>query len=203
MDETLSWNTYFESTKTNPPSDTAINALKQFGTNKSKVIDLGCGAGTDSLYFLEQGWHVLAIDSQPDFIIRVRETMPNELQDTFEIKEMSFEELQLPYLVDCIIANYSLPFCNPKNFNKMWEEIVGNINKEGIFSGVFFGDKDEWANNFSKERTFHSREQVMNLFEDFYIIDFWEEDYDGRCCGRDGEAVPKHWHIFKVVARKK
>lgn len=202
MKKNESWNTYFKMTKMNPPSETAIKALKQFGTNKSNMIDLGCGAGNDSLYFLENGWNVLAIDWQPDFVIQLKEEMPKEMQSKLEISKMKFEELKLPDFVDCIIANFSLPFCNPKHFEKMWNEIIGSIREDGIFSGVFFGDRDEWATNMSDLRTFHSKEQVLSLLEMFHIIDFAEEEYEGTCCGRNGEKVPKHWHIFKVIAKK-
>ncbi len=202
MKQKESWDTYFEVTKTKPPSDTAIKALKQFGTLKSNMVDLGCGAGNDSLYFLENGWNVLAIDWQPDFIYKLKKDMPEGLQNRFEIIKMQFEELKLPVLADCIIANYSLPFCKPDHFQKMWKEIVSNIKKDGVFSGVFFGDRDEWATTMSGERTFHSKEQVVNLFHEFQIIDFNEDELDGTCCGRDGQAIPKHWHIFKVVAKK-
>lgn len=141
-------------------------------------------------------------DAQPDFIMKIREEMPKTIQDRFEIRKMLFEELTLYNSVDCIIANFSLPFCNPKGFMKMWHEIVNSIKAEGIFSGVFFGDRDEWAQEFNGESTFHSKEEVMNLFEQFQIIEFLEEENVGKCCGRNGKPFPKHWHIFKVVARK-
>jgi tellurite methyltransferase len=196
------WETYYEATKTNPPSVVAMNAMKEVGDKKGLVIDLGCGAGMDSLYFLRNGWEVLAIDSSPEFLIANRSKIPEELQQRLIIEKMHFEELTLPK-ADCIIANFSLPFCNPKQFNDMWSKIVKQIKIGGIFSGIFFGNRDEWASEFAMERTFHTKEEVMNLFDQFEIINLKELEYEGKCCGRNGKAFPKHWHYFQVVSRRK
>lgn len=53
MDDKENWFTYFEATKTKPPSETAINAMKQFDTNKGFVIDLGC---RDRFFVLFKKW---------------------------------------------------------------------------------------------------------------------------------------------------
>lgn len=202
MDDKENWFTYFEATKTKPPSETAINAMKQFDTNKGFVIDLGCGAGIDSLFFLKNGWNVMAIDSQTDFVQQLKEGLNKEEKNRFYIRNMQFEKMELPESVKCIIANFSLPFCRPECFMAMWENIVDSLEDDGIFSGVFFGDKDKWAEGMSDELTFLTKEQVLYLFQDFEILLFSEEEFDGTCCGEDGRAIPKHWHIFKVVSKK-
>lgn len=196
------WETYFEATKTSPPSETAMSAMEELGENKGLVIDLGCGAGMDSLYFLQNGWNVLAVDSSPEFLMMNKSKMPEELQQRLLIEKMNFEELTLPK-ADCIIANFSLPFCNPKRFIDMWNEIVKQIKVGGIFSGIFFGNRDEWASEFAKERTFHTKEAVTDLFDQFEIINLEELEYEGKCCGRNGKPFPKHWHYFQVIARRK
>ncbi|BCN29100.1 class I SAM-dependent methyltransferase [Anaeromicropila herbilytica] len=201
MIETDEWSVYFEHSNTNPPSDTAINALKELKNLKGEMIDLGCGAGVDALYFLENGWNVTAIDREIDFITNIREKMPEKLQKRFQIKKMLFEELKIQNAIDCICANYSLPFCNPSYFGVMWEAIVHSIKSGGIFSGVFFGDRDDWALNFP-ERTFHSKEHVIDMFNQFHIIDMMEDEYEGKCCNIHGNPIPKHWHIIRVIARK-
>lgn len=130
------WNDYFEATKENPPSQTAMNALAQFGETCGSVIDLGCGAGT------------------------------------------------------------------PKKFDSMWNEIVKGLKPNGVFAGVFFGNRDDWANDNFENRTFHTYEQVQDLLNSFTVISLEEEEWNGTCCGEDGQPIPKHWHIFRVVARK-
>lgn len=138
------WKNYFEVTRTSPPSETAMCAMKENRGYTGLIIDLGCGAGTDSFYFLQNGWKVLAIDDNPEFLMASKGKLPEELQSRLQIEKMKFEDLVLP-MAECIIANFSLPFCKPGRFKAMWHEIVKRIKGEGIFSGIFFGNRDAWA----------------------------------------------------------
>lgn len=196
------WSGYHDATKDNPPSRTAVLALEQMGEKCGKVMDLGCGAGVDTLYFLQKGWKVLAVDAYTEHLNKVKAEMPAELQEKLEICQMTFEQLKINRQMDGIIANFSLPFCQPQSFDSMWSEIVKGLKPGGIFSGVFFGNRDSWAECMCEERTFHTLEQVKELFEGFHTISLEEEEWDGTCCGEDGQPLPKHWHIFRVVARK-
>ncbi len=196
------WSAYYNLTKDNPPSKTAVQAMEQFGEKCGIVLDLGCGAGVDALYFLSKGWNVLTVDAHTEYLSAVREEMPIELQKKLDICQMAFEQLHIEKAVDGIIANFSLPFCNPQYFDSMWKEIVRSIKPSGVFSGVFFGDRDGWAMDMQEERTFRALEEVKELFVGFQIIQLQEEEWDGTCCGENGAPIPKHWHIFRVVAKK-
>jgi len=57
-----------------------------------------------------------------------------------------------------INSSFSLPFCNPSHFDKLWELINASILVGGRFSGDFFGIRDEWSNNPSF--TFHTSDQI-------------------------------------------
>lgn len=66
-----------------------------------------------------------------------------------------------------------------------------------ILLGSFFGKKDSW-NRKQNNMTFFSKEEVLNLFEDFEIISFFEKDENGKTVlGKE-----KHWNIFYVIAKK-
>lgn len=45
---------------------------------------------------------------------------------------------------------------------------------------------------------FLNKEQVLELFDGFDIIDFEEDEADRKT----GMGVMKHWHLFWVIARK-
>ena len=45
---------------------------------------------------------------------------------------------------------------------------------------------------------FLSKEQVLNLFEKFEIIQFEENEKDGKT----GLGKIKHWHTFDIIAKK-
>ena len=97
-----------------------------------------------------------------------------------------------------VVANFTLPFCNKNNFKELWNKINDSILKDGYFVGNFFGNNDEWK-SIKEEMTFLTREQVIELFKDFEIIEFKEVEKDGTT----GLGKMKHWHIFNVIAKKK
>ena len=47
--------------------------------------------------------------------------------------------------------------------------------------------------------TFLSKEQVIDLFKDFDIIEFHENEIDGKT----GLGNIKHWHTFDIIAKKR
>ena len=71
--------------------------------------------------------------------------------------------------------------------------------KNGYFVGNFFGLNDSWA-KIKKEMVFLSKEQISDLFKDFFeIIHFNEIEKNGKT----GLRKMKHWHIYNVIAKKK
>ena len=70
--------------------------------------------------------------------------------------------------------------------------------KDGYFVGNFFGDNDEWKNT-KGEMTFLTKEQIIELFENFEITEFNEVEKDDFT----GLGKMKHWYIFNVMAKKK
>ena len=70
--------------------------------------------------------------------------------------------------------------------------------KNGYFVGNFFGNNDKWKST-KEEITFFTKEQVIELFKDFEIIEFKEVERDDFT----GLGKMKHWHIFNVIAKKK
>lgn len=201
MESVTNWNDYHKSTCNAPPSETAALALSLFHGKTGLMIDLGCGSGKDSLYFLSRGWSVLAVDLFPEFLIQTRETLPAKLQKRLEIRNTPFENLTL-LSAHCINASYSLPFCSPGNFPTLWNAIQKSLKPNGIFAGTFFGNHDDWAMEFADTRTFLSKEEVSLMFSGFQLEYFNEAEREGTCCGEHGEPLPKHWHEFHVVARK-
>ncbi len=107
----------------------------------------------------------------------------------------SYEDLELPE-TDFVYAGYSLPFCKPEHFDRLWGNITARIRSGGRFAGQLFGIRDSWADN--PEMTFHSAEQVNHLLaHGFETETLREVDEDG-----DAFTGPKHWHVFDIIVRK-
>ena len=67
----------------------------------------------------------------------------------------------------------------------------------GYFVGNLFGVNDEWKET-KQDMVFLDKQQVLDLFKEFEIIEFKEIEKDAMT----GLGKMKHWHIFDVIARK-
>lgn len=187
------WKGYYQVTGSKPPSKLLVKAL-EYVTDKGKALDLGAGALVDSKFLLSEGYEVTAVDSSPTFI---------EL--TQEIKDSKFSFVQSTYdafsyslnSYDLITAQWALPFNSPGTFDMMFKNLKSSLKPEGIFTGQFFGIRDEW-NVEGKDMTFHTQEEVHELLSDMHVIYIKEEEKDGTTA----RGNPKHWHVFHVIAKK-
>lgn len=156
------------------------------------AIDLGCGSGNETVYIIKNGIKVLAIDRQlnQDFIL-------NRLSDNekkmISFKESSFEDVELPK-TKLITAFFSIPFCNPNNFDELWTKIYNSIEDNGYFVGQLFGDRDTW-NVVESINTF-SIDKVKEYLKNYNIIKLEEIEYVR-------ESDNKKWHFYDIIAQKK
>ncbi|MGD1919324.1 MAG: class I SAM-dependent methyltransferase [Pleurocapsa sp.] len=188
------WNAYYDAVTNRPPRKTISTALAAFD-KPGMAVDLGCGAGRDTVEIIRQNWTVLAIDREPDAITRLlaRPNL-NTLQLTTQIA--SFEEWELPKAIDLINASFCLPFCSPEAFPNLWNKIFNSLASGGRFSGHLFGNRDSWSSN-ELINTF-TRSQVETLLQSYAIEMLEEEEHPGKTPLRED----RDWHIFHIVARK-
>ena len=156
------------------------------------AIDLGCGSGNETVYMIKNGIKVLAIDRQlnQDFIL-------NRLSDNekkmISFKESSFEDVELPR-TNLLTAFFSIPFCNPNNFDELWNKIYNSIEDNGYFVGQLFGDRDAW-NVVDSINTFPI-DKVRDYLKKYRIIKLEEVEYVR-------ESDNKKWHFYDIIAQKK
>ena len=195
----VKWADYYRRVSGRPPRPVLLDALEHLGsevhTEPLTAVDLGSGDGTEFAYLLSQGWHVLAIDSEPAAFQYLREKIPPEAQVRLETQAAKFEAVELPS-ADLIYAGYSIPFCHPDHFDGLWGKITSNLRSGGRFAGQLYGVNDTWAS--TESMTFLTSEQVYELLEGFELEYFREEDEDGR-----SSTKPKHWRAFHIIARKR
>ncbi len=207
--ETRDWIAYYDRVAGGEPRETLKLALGKFDDEREPgrsrpgplAIDLGCGDGRDTAELIRRNWRVLAIDDHPEGLRRLRERSDADIKAALadgrlEIREQSFVQVELP-ACDLLNASFALPFCPPEQFAALWVKIVRAIEPAGRFAGQLFGDRDSWS--IIEDRTHHTRDQAIALFDDFILERFNEEERDGE----DAMSNHKHWHVFHVVARKR
>ena len=156
------------------------------------AIDLGCGSGNETVYMIKNGIKVLAVDRQlnQDFIL-------NRLSDNekkmISFKESSFEDVELPR-TNLLTAFFSIPFCNPNNFDELWNKIYNSIEDDGFFVGQLFGDRDAW-NAKDSINTFPI-DKVKDYLKKYRIIKLEEVEYVRK-------SDNKKWHFYDIIAQKK
>ena len=192
------WNAYYKAVAARPPRDLFRQTMHRFpetGIAPRLAIDLGCGAGNETVAMLNLGWQVLAIDQQSEALDRVRELATPDQRSRLTLQAASFTDIALPPS-DFIWASVSLPFANPAEFPTVWKRILASLRSGGRFAGDFFGPRHAWASR--GDMNFHTEEQVRELCSSLDVEYFITEE---------GEKItatmgPRHWHAFAVVGRK-
>lgn len=187
---------YYNNTQSENPRENVSYFINEIKCNPSNAIELGSGAGNDTVYLIKNNWNVCAIDRE-DVEGRITNRLNKQELERLSFKKQEFENLKLEKS-NLIVANYCLPFCNKDKFKELWDKIKESISPNGYFVGNFFGVNDSW-NGMKDQMVFLSNTQVKELFYDFDVVRFKEIEKDGLT----GLGMIKHWHIFDVIAKRK
>ncbi len=170
--------------RTNP------NYLAVYLVNKMdfhSVLDLGCGSGNETIYFLKKGKEVIAVDkdlNEEYFYTRVKK------EDNLVLNRCAFEDFDFPK-VDAVLSTFSLSFCRPDKFDEVWNKIEKCLPHRGILAGNLFGEKDSFS-QLENVNVF-TKDEVLELLSNYEIVKFNEKEYDQ-------EASGKHRHYYDFVA---
>ena len=69
-----------------------VKKFINMNSNPKYAIDLGCGAGRDTIYLIKNGWKVLAIDKENTSEI-ISSKLNNEKLKKFKFKCQDFENI--------------------------------------------------------------------------------------------------------------
>jgi len=194
------WEGFYRWTAHRPPRELLLQLLNHVAweprrRGRRTAVDLGCGAGTDSLELLRRGWNVLAIDGEPASSRFLSRRVPPKLRDSLTCLIAPMEGLVVPP-ADLVYASFSLPFCAPDRFPALWSSLRRAIRPGGHFAGQLFGVGDEWHES-GRALSFHSARQVRELARGFEV-ELWRETVEeGMSYGG-----PKHWHYFDLILGK-
>jgi tellurite methyltransferase len=193
------WSAYYRWTAGRPPRELLLRTLEHVdwegkSRRRRAAIDLGFGAGTDTLELLRRGWLVLAVDGEKAAAAFLARRVPARLRPSLTTLVAPMEGLKLPP-ADLIYASFSLPFCSPDKFPDLWSSIRRSLRPGGHFAGQLFGDRDEW--NGQRAMTFSTLREVRSLTRGYRVELLRETDERGQSF-----EGPKHWHFFDLILEK-
>jgi tellurite methyltransferase len=185
------WEDFYKITKDRPPWPLLVEAVDLLD-QRVEALDLGCGAGRDTRFLLEQGFRVTAVDADPHAVA----LMAGFSQDHLRVVQSSFETFEFE-TYDLVNAHFALPFLSEEHFHLVFARIRQALQAGGIFVGQFFGVHDEW-NTPENQMTFLTRQQAEAELKGLKALVFREEDIDSHVA----DGTPKHWHVFHIIAQK-
>lgn len=105
------------------------------------ILDFGCGSGRDTKYFLEQGYHVEAIDGSAELCKRASQ------YTGIQVKQMLFEELAAVNMYDGIWACSSILHLPIDKLANVMQKMTTALKKNGIIYtsfkyGTFSGERN-------------------------------------------------------------
>ena len=129
---------YYKKTKNALPHKNVQKVL-EMDIIPGNAIDLGCGAGRDTIYLIKNGWNVLAIDKEETKGLIEEKLNENELKN-FRFSLQNFQNVELENN-SLLVSNFSIPFCGKKYFKEFWNKIEESIEKGRIFCWELFSEQ--------------------------------------------------------------
>ena len=101
------------------------------------ILDAGCGSGRDSLYYLNQGYRVVAFDGSSELARKSSELTG------LQVEHCTFEEFHSREQFDAIWACASLLHVEKEKLAGVIKHLAGFLKKGGIFYMSYkYGDRD-------------------------------------------------------------
>lgn len=136
----------------------------------SKILDIGCGSGRDSLYFMSRGYEVLAFDGSDEMV-----KMSSKLIGKKVIKS-TFEEFNTDQEFDGLWACSSLLHVRKNDMESILKKYSSYLKPNGVFYLSFkYGNKEyekegRYFNCYDEESLKNVIDNIDNLIiEKFYF----------------------------------
>ncbi len=185
------------------PNELLLKIYSQLNIG-ANFLDLGCGQGRDSLFMLQKGFRVDAVDSSQEGINKIKEFININKLSSIDINlfcsdMINFNILKNKY--EIINAYNSLQFSPKKVVLKIIEDIKSDIKNNGyvIISG-FTVDDPLYKKINNDKRCFFESQELKKIFSNFNIIEYREDIIKDK--GHPGSPEPHIHGVIKLIAQK-
>ncbi len=142
-----------------------INENRMFKDKIAKVLDIGAGDGTDSIFLAKNGFNVTAIDSSSYYIYKI-----NQLSKIHNIKIKSIKS----DAITSLFKNYDIIVCNNILHLLKSKEAIELIKKMKIYTSVegmnivsLYINNDSPLNNLE---SFYTNWKIIHLNKSFHKV---------------------------------
>ena len=190
------WKKYFKKQEKRKAREQIVRAVS-LCNDKNHALDLGSGNFIESKFLIKQKFKkIIAVDNSKDL-----KKYTKNLNKKIKFENISFQEYDYPKKTfDLINAQFSLPFYGKKDFFSFTKKVTKSLKPKGIFVGQFFGNKDSFNTKKYKNRlAFQTKKEVLDILSGFKILEFMEEEKDGKTVS----GKQRHWHVFHFIAKKR
>ena len=157
---------YFETT-INGNMKLSYKKFLEYIPKKGYILDLGCGSGRDSKYFIENGYKIKAIDGSLELCLLAEKYMNHK------VIHMNFSELNDLNEYDGIWSCATILHLTKQEFIKVLKKLIRALKEEGI---IYISFKNGIGEELKDGRYFmyyteNQFEEIINLFDKIEILD--------------------------------
>ena len=144
-------------------------SFEEFLTPGCRILDLGCGSGRDSKYFVEKGYDVVALDPSPAMCAQTRSLAH------IPVYEMKAEEIQFSNEFDGVWACASLLHVPRDNQVNVLHRIADALKDEGIlYASWKYGAQDRLSGGKKYcDMNISIINEIIDKVSEFHIAKIW------------------------------
>ncbi|AVR45995.1 class I SAM-dependent methyltransferase [Christiangramia fulva] len=152
--------------------ENSLEGLLKMLSTEAKVLDLGCGPGNISAFFLRQrpGLEITCVDAAEKMLRIAKKNNP-----TADCRLMDIREVEtLDKKFDAVVCGFCLPYLTRQETEKLLKDISKILNKHGLL--YLSTMEDSYSNSGVKKSSSGEDELFIFYYEAEYLKDLLKQN---------------------------